>query len=81
MVEEQEGGGGRRSGHLDGFQQMDQMGAREPPGRSIFTFSSPLLLRMLTTPLNIPRARYCPSLVQLFRQPPEGVGRGKGTRR
>ena len=58
---------------------MDQIGEREPPGRSIFTFSSPFLLRMLTTPLNIPRARYCPSFVQLFRQPPEGVGRGKGT--
>lgn len=49
--------------YLEGFQAMDQIG--EAPGRSILTFSSPFLLRMLTTPFIMPRARYCPSLVHL----------------
>lgn len=53
---------------------MDHMGEREPPGRSIFTFSSPFLFRMLMIPLNIPRARYWPSFVQLFIQPTKGHG-------
>lgn len=44
---------------------MDQIGEEEPPGRSILTFSSPFLFRMLTTPFIIPRARYCPSFVHL----------------
>ncbi|KAK7826347.1 hypothetical protein U0070_021361 [Myodes glareolus] len=43
-------------GYLEGFQQMDHIGEKEPPGRSIFTFSSPFLFRMLMTPLDIPRA-------------------------
>lgn len=51
--------------YLDGFQQIHQIGDKEPPGRSIFTFSSPFLFLILTMPLNIPRARYCPSFVQL----------------
>lgn len=44
--------------HLEGFQAIDQMGDEEPPGRSILTFSSPFLLRMLTTPFIMPSARY-----------------------
>lgn len=44
---------------------MDQIGEEEPPGRSILTFSSPFLLRMLTTPFIMPRARYWPSFVHL----------------
>lgn len=51
-------GGGKLKEHLEGFQQMDHIGEREQPGRSIFTFSSPFLFRMLIIPLNIPRARY-----------------------
>ena len=35
-----------------------------PPGRSMRIFSSPVLVRMETTPLPSPRARYWPSLVQ-----------------
>lgn len=58
-------GGRTDETHLDGFQAMDQTGAAELPERSILTFSSPFLLRMLTTPFIIPRARYCPSLVHL----------------
>lgn len=50
--------GGQLGGYLDGFQQMDHIGDREPPGLWILTFSSPFLFRMLMTPLNIPRARY-----------------------
>lgn len=49
--------------YFEGFQAMDQIG--EAPGRSILTFSSPFLLRMLTTPFIMPRARYCPSFVHL----------------
>lgn len=53
--------------YLDGFQQIDHIGDEVPPARSILTFSSPFLFRMLTTPLNIPRARYWPSFVQLVK--------------
>lgn len=51
--------------YLEGFQQIDHIGEEEPPGRSILTFSSPFLFLMLTMPLNIPKARYWPSFVQL----------------
>lgn len=51
--------------YLDGFHAIDQMGEDEPPGRSIFTFSSPFLFLMLTTPLIMPKARYWPSFVHL----------------
>lgn len=51
--------------YLDGFQQMDHIGDEPAPVRSILTFSSPFLFRMLMTPLNIPKARYWPSFVQL----------------
>lgn len=53
--------------YLDGFQQIDHIGAEAPPVRSILTFSSPFLFLMLTMPLNIPKARYWPSLVQLIK--------------
>lgn len=53
--------------YLDGFQQMDHIGDEEAPARSIFTFSSPFLFRMLMTPLDIPKARYWPSFVQLIK--------------
>lgn len=52
--------------NLEGFQAMDHIGEEEPPGRSILTFSSPFLFRMLTTPFIIPSARYCPSFVHLW---------------
>lgn len=51
--------------YLEGFQVIDQIGDAVPPGLSIFTFSSPFLFLMLTTPLIMPRARYWPSFVQL----------------
>lgn len=53
--------------YLDGFQQMDHTGDEAAPARSILTFSSPFLFRMLMTPLNIPKARYWPSFVQLIK--------------
>jgi len=53
--------------YLDGFQQIDHIGDEAPPVRSILTFSSPFLFLMLTTPLNIPKARYWPSFVQLIK--------------
>lgn len=53
--------------YLDGFQQIDHIGDEAPPVRSILTFSSPFLFLMLTMPLNIPKARYWPSFVQLIK--------------
>ena len=53
----------RRRTHLFGFHCKHHTG--EVLGRSIRTFSSPILLLIVTTPLYKPSAMYWPSFVQL----------------
>ena len=72
---------------LDGFHARSQTGA----DRSMTSFSAPVPSRMLTCPLSMPIARYCPSDVhaaqsillatRTLRRDDEGICRTKEGRR